>query len=91
MPADSASPPVLVTRGTYRLEVPAFDAPRGTVRLPLFGNHWTVQAGHSVRLDLTQTDAPYLRPSNPPSSLTFTTPRLVLPTRESGNTTLSAE
>jgi dienelactone hydrolase len=73
---------LLVSHGTYRLEVPAFDAPAGTLRLPLFGNHWRLEAGHQVRLDLTQVDQPFLRPSNVASTLTFDNPRLVLPTRE---------
>jgi hypothetical protein len=80
---------LLVSRGTYRLDVPGFDAATGVLRLPLFGNHWLLEAGHRVRLDLTQVDQPFLRPSNPPSSLTFTNPRLVLPTREAGETTLT--
>jgi predicted acyl esterase len=82
---------LLVSRGTFRLDVPGFDAPEGTLRLPLFGNHWLLQAGHRVRLDLTQVDQPFLRPSNPASSITFTNPRLVLPTREAADTTLSGE
>ncbi|HEV7665526.1 MAG TPA: acetylxylan esterase [Chloroflexota bacterium] len=80
---------VLVTRGTYRLDVPAFDAPRGTLRVPLFGNHWQLQPGHRLRLDLTEVDQPFLRPSNPPSSITFSNPTLVLPTAESAVTTLA--
>ena len=83
-----SGPTLLVTRGTYRLDVPAFDAASGTLRVPLFGNHWALQPGHRLRLDLTQDDSPFLRPSNPPSSITFSNPRLVLPTREAGTTTL---
>jgi predicted acyl esterase len=75
---------LLLTRGTYRLDVPAFDAPAGTLRLPLFGNHWRLPVGHRVRLDLTQVDNPFLRPSNVPSAISFQPPTLVLPTRESG-------
>ena len=81
----------LVSRGTYRLDVPGFDAAAGSLRLPLFGNHWLLAAGHRVRLDLTQVDQPFLRPSTPPSSLTFTQPHLVLPTREAGETTLTGQ
>jgi dienelactone hydrolase len=70
---------LLVTRGVYRLEN---DPPTGTLRLPLYGNHWRLAAGHRVRLDLTQVDTPTYRPSNLPSSLQFPGGvTLVLPTR----------
>jgi hypothetical protein len=48
-----------------------------------------VRRHHSLRLDLTQVDQPYLRPSNEPSAITFGPPHLVLPTRESGNETVA--
>ena len=85
---DPSGSTLLVSRGVYRLDVPAFDASHGNLRLPLFGNHWLLQSGHRIRLDLTQVDQPFLRPSNPPSSITFTSPRLVLPTVEAGSQTL---
>jgi hypothetical protein len=80
---------LLVTRGTYRLSVPLYDQAAGTIRLPLFGNHWLLQRGHRLRIDLTQVDQPFLRPSNVPSEITFEPPTLVLPTRQSGDTVLS--
>jgi hypothetical protein len=80
---------LLMTRGTYRFSVPTYDQPTGTIRLPLFGNHWVLANGHQIRLDLTQVDQPYLRPSNEPSAITFGPPRLVLPTRQSGDLTLA--
>ncbi len=70
---------LLMTRGVYRLEA---DPPTGTLRLPLYGNHWRLAPGHRVRLDLTQVDTPTYRPSNFPSSLAFPLGvTLVLPTR----------
>ncbi|HEX4717760.1 MAG TPA: hypothetical protein VH300_04460 [Thermoleophilaceae bacterium] len=80
---------LLVTRGTYRFTVPQYDQATGTIRLPLFGNHWILPPGHRLRLDLTQVDQPFLRPSNAPSKITFSPPTLVLPTRQSGDVTLS--
>jgi hypothetical protein len=80
---------LLATRGAYRLDVPAYDSPTGVLRLPLFGNHWRFPVGHRVRLDLTQVDQPTLRPSNVASSIQFGPPTLVLPTRESGNRTVT--
>lgn len=82
---------LLITRGTYRIDVGGYDAAAGTLRLPLFGNHWPLAPGHRLRLDLLQVDHPFLRPSNPPSTLTFVNPRLVLPTREAGELTIGGE
>ena len=76
-------PAYLITRGAFRIDtLNGYDAPTGSLRLPLYGNHWELAAGHRIRLDLTQVDAPALRPNNQPSSITYGTPRLVLPTRE---------
>ena len=79
---------LLMTRGTYRIDVPAYDTQSGELELPLFGNHWPLKPGHSIRLDLTQVDADFLRPSNEPSSIDFAPPSLMLPTREAGTRTL---
>jgi hypothetical protein len=82
--------PVLITRGTYRLDVTGgYDSPAGQIRIPLFGNHYQFPVGHKLRLDLTEQDAPYLRPSNSANTLTFTDPTLTLPTRDSGTVALS--
>jgi dienelactone hydrolase len=79
---------LLITRGTYRLDLPAYDAPAGTLRLPLFGNHWDLRPGHSVRLDLTAVDSPFLRPSTLPAKVIFAPPTLHLPTRQAGTLAL---
>jgi predicted acyl esterase len=80
---------LLVTRGTYRIDTPTYDSPTGRLRLPFFGNHWTFERGHRIRIDLTQADTPFLRWSNVPSSLVFLPPTLVLPTRDADSDTLS--
>jgi hypothetical protein len=83
--------PVLITRGTYRLDVQGgYDSPSGQIRIPLFGNQYHLQVGHEIRLDLTQQDTPYLRPSNVPSTITFGSPTLTLPTRQSGTIEIAA-
>jgi hypothetical protein len=85
-----SGPAFLMTRGTYRLDtLNGYDSPSGTLRLPLFGNHWLLAPGHRIRLDLTQVDEPFLRPNNLPSAITYGTPKLVLPTRESGDRALT--
>jgi dienelactone hydrolase len=70
---------LLITRGVYRLEL---DPQTGVIRLPLYGNHWRIERGHRIRLDLTQVDAPTYRPSNVQSAMQFLPGlKLVLPTR----------
>lgn len=59
--------------------------------MPLWGNHWPLDPGHRIRLDVTQVDHPTFRVSNVPTSLTFDGPKLTLPTRGSGDFTLSEE
>jgi predicted acyl esterase len=86
-----SGPAFLVTRGTYRLDtLNGYDTPAGTLRLPLWGNHWLLAPRHKVRLDLTQVDQPTLRPNNLPSSIQLVgEPRLVLPTREAREQSLT--
>jgi predicted acyl esterase len=85
----------LMTRGTYRIDgngTPAgYDPiPKGSLDLPLFGNQWTLEAGHSIRLDLTQVDYPTFLPSNSAlASISFAGAQLVLPTREATNLIIS--
>ena len=70
---------LLMTRGVYRFED---DPIAGEIRLPLYGNHWQLEPGHRIRLDLTQVDAPTYKPSNIPSTFRFASGvTLVLPTR----------
>lgn len=91
----------LMTRGTYRIDGdPAspggYDPlPSGTIDLPLFGNQWTLAAGHRIRLDLTEVDYPTFLPANsqPPGTvvspaISFPGAQLVLPTRESTELTI---
>jgi dienelactone hydrolase len=59
---------LLITRGAYRLEN---DPPTGVITLPFYGNHWRIEAGHRIRLDLTQVDNPTYRASNLASSIQF--------------------
>jgi hypothetical protein len=85
-----SGPAYLITRGSFRIDtLNGYDAPAGTLRLPLYGNHWLLAPGHKIRLDLTQADTPTFRPNNLPSSITFGAPRLVLPTREAQDATLA--
>jgi predicted acyl esterase len=72
---------VLVDRGVYRIDPPAYDGVAGTLRLPLYGDHWRFEAGHRLRLDLAQVDEPSFRRPTIANAVTFGEPRLRLPVR----------
>jgi dienelactone hydrolase len=83
-------PAYLITRGTYRIDtLNGYDPASGDIRLPLYGNDWLLAPGHRIRLDLTQVDAPTYRPNNLPSTITYGSPTLVLPTREAQTASLT--
>jgi len=67
----------LVTRGAYRAVRP--DPAGAAAGYPLFGNHWRFEAGHTLRLEVTSVDSPYLRLDNFPSLTTLDDAVLVLP------------
>jgi dienelactone hydrolase len=71
---------VLVDRGVYRIDPPAYDEQTGTLRLPLAGEHYRYERGHRLRLDLVQVEEPAYRRPNLPNTVTFGAPRLELPT-----------
>jgi hypothetical protein len=81
---------VLVSRGVYRFDFNGYDAATGTVRVPLYGNHWAFPQGDRVRLDLVQVDQPTYRAPTPAvtSTLQLSATRLVLPVRENSETTV---
>ena len=84
----------IVTRGTYRISVaprPGFDTQSGVVRMALYGNHWPLRRGHSLRLDLAQVDEPTYRRSNVPTAIRFDGPTLEYPTREAGTETVGGD
>ncbi len=71
----------LVTRGEYRLSTAAGDKAAGNLNTYLYGNDWVFPAGDKIVLQVTQNDAPYLRPDNEPSSIAWSKVTLNLPTR----------
>jgi dienelactone hydrolase len=87
--AGEGAKPVLITRGTYMLDTREGDRGSGTLRMPLFGNHWQLRRGHRLRLDLTQVDQPYLRPVSLPSTIQLRPPTLTLPTRQAATIRLT--
>jgi len=77
----SAGTKTLVTRGVYRLSTADGDPASGTLSVELFGNAWRVPAGDRLQLEIAQADAPYLRPDDLPSSISFPSVTLALPAR----------
>ena len=73
----------LVTRGTYTLDsgTPGVPLGRRDVVIPTYGNFWRVEAGHTLRLELTNVDSPYITPSRVPSTTVVTRVRLAVPVR----------
>ena len=67
----------LVTRGAFR-----FNGTPGAASIDtaMQGNGWDFAVGHTLRLEVTQNDAPYLRMDNLPSAITYAGMSLTLPT-----------
>lgn len=69
-----------VSRGVYRLSSgDSLGTSQGSLEFQLFGNHWHFAPGHDIELELTQSEAPALRPDNLPSAITYERPSLTLP------------
>jgi ABC-2 type transport system ATP-binding protein len=70
----------MITRGTYTID--AGSRPQigpVSIAVPTYGNRWLVEAGHRIRLEISNVDAPYITPSREPSSTTITKVTLQLP------------
>jgi predicted acyl esterase len=72
----------LVTRGAYRLATETGDPASGTFTTELHGNEWSFAPGHTFELQISQADSPYLRPDNLESTITYSSVKVVLPTKE---------
>lgn len=75
---DGAGNRTLVTRGMYRLTQAG--GVKGKLKFELLGNHYRFVPGHSIELEISQTDRHYLRPDSLPSMINFGELRLELPT-----------
>ncbi|MGH2768923.1 MAG: CocE/NonD family hydrolase [Actinomycetota bacterium] len=69
----------LVDRGVFRYLGVGSDL---DVTVPLHGNAWRLRPNHRLRLEVTNNDFPYLRPSNVASSTVLREVTLTLPTCE---------
>ena len=72
----------LITRGTVTLDS-GLSADIGSRRIviPTYGNFWLVPQGHTVRLEISNVDSPYITPSREPSSTIINAVHLKIPTR----------
>ncbi len=72
----------LVTRGTFTLDAGVGANIGATqVAIPTYGNYWQAGAGHTLRLEISNVDAPYITPSREPSTTVISHVRLELPVR----------
>jgi predicted acyl esterase len=75
---DPAGSMTLVTRGICRVNKAA-EPDVGCEVFSLWGNAWTFKEGHSIVLEVSQSDVPMFRRDNFPSSLAFEAAELKLP------------
>ncbi len=73
----------LITRGVYRLVDPEITS-SGTVSFQLFGNHWRIDDGHQIELELMQSDAPVFQADKLASTLQLSAATVQLPTARHG-------
>lgn len=72
----------LITRGTYTLQNSALGVPLAVdLVIPTYGNYWRAEPGHTLRVELTNVDSPYITPSRLPSATTVSGVRLDVPIR----------
>jgi ABC-2 type transport system ATP-binding protein len=72
----------LITRGTMTLDSGSeTDVGAHTIEIPTYGNFWVVPFGHTIRLEISNVDSPYITPSKEPSSTVINRVKLRIPTR----------
>jgi predicted acyl esterase len=73
----------LVTRGTYTFDTgnPALALGEQRVTIWTYGNLWQASTGHTLLLELTNVDSPYINPSKVPSATQLSGVELAIPSR----------
>ena len=72
----------LITRGTVTIDAGTGpDIGARQIVIPTYGNFWLVPQGHTVRLEISNVDSPYLTPSREPSTTIINAIHLRIPTR----------
>ena len=69
----------MVTRGVCRANLTVSET-EDCSTFALFGNGWRFQKGHKLVLELSQSDTPFLRRNNVPSTIAFPDVNLTVPT-----------
>ncbi len=68
----------MVTRGVCRVNT-AVAPDRNCQRFDLFGNGWRFEKGHKIVIEVTQSDQPFLRRDNFPSTVTYSGAKIEIP------------
>ncbi|MFL5481107.1 MAG: CocE/NonD family hydrolase [Gemmatimonadaceae bacterium] len=72
----------LITRGTITLDAGlGVNIGATQILIPTYGNLWLVPAGHTIRLEISNVDSPYMTPSREPSTTIISAVHLRVPTR----------
>ena len=72
----------LITRGTLTLDAGlGVNIGATQIVIPTYGNFWLVPAGHTLRLEISNVDSPYITPSREPSTTIIDAVHLRIPTR----------
>ena len=76
---DASGTQTLMTRSEMRIVNPSLLPMTTNLRFELWPNAWQVQAGHTIKLELTQDDVPTWRPDNEPAVIALSNLSLTLP------------
>ena len=71
----------LITRGTYTADNGALPIGGQDLTIPTYGNLWPLPSSHTLRLELTNLDTPYITPSRVPSVTTISNVSVEIPIR----------
>ena len=71
----------LITRGTYTADNGALPIGDQDLTIPTYGNLWRVPADHTIRIELTNLDSPYISPSKVPSVTAVSNVSVEIPIR----------
>ena len=71
----------LITRGTYTADNGVFPIGEQDLTIPTYGNLWRLPGDHTLRIELTNIDSPYITPSRVPSATTITNVSVEIPLR----------
>ena len=71
----------LVTRGTYTADNGTSPIGEQDLTIPTYGNLWRVPGDHTIRIELTNLDSPYITPSRVPSVTTVSSVSVEIPIR----------